>query len=196
MSDEVLDGLKVSLEAQLTKQSVNTALSIVTAWFTFIPVGGSVLKIGAYKSAEKAMLTRNHIEGLEGEALQDYKHTKAFLLYIGAGPNSDPLYKRWENQRIQLKHFFGAKTEDDLFQMKAQWKEFKDSDKSVSIPMLLMLWEVYQCWDEMYWDKLVRLKSHIETKLGYSTNLSIDERNRLKDLRTLGFLWSIFDLVK
>lgn len=84
--------------------------------------------------------------------------------------------------------------------MSSVWKEFKyvkekeaeeqakQGNHDSPISMLLMLWHVYNCWDEPYFDRLVRLKEKISVNvLKKDALLSLDERNRLKDQMLLGF---------
>lgn len=97
ISEEAHKAIEVSLEAQLAKQGVKTALSAALSWIPIINAipFGDCIKIVGYKGAEKLTQTQNKAEGLEGKTLSDYKHTKAFLLYLGLPPMNDPLYARW-----------------------------------------------------------------------------------------------------
>jgi len=162
---------------------------------------GHVVKIVGYKGTEKAVKTQNKASGLEGKALKDYKHTKAFLLYLGFPPMDDPLYSRWEKHRIYLKEFFGAAAEDDLYKMMAVWKQYKreggrlkktpkgvPSQQQAPMSMLLMMWHVYSCWDTPYYDQFVNLREKIKTSVfRYDEKLPQAERDKLKDQRLLGY---------
>lgn len=82
------------------------------------------------------------------------------------------------------------------------WKEHKKRQKEIekqakndievehlpSISMLLMLWNVYDCWDTPYYDKLVHLKDKVATSVfKYSPKLPQHERDKLKDKNRLGY---------
>ena len=97
LSEEAHHAIEVGLEAQLAKQGVKTGLEIALKWIPIVNMipFGHVVKIVGYKGTEKAVKTQNKASGLEGKALKDYKHTKAFLLYLGFPPMDDPLYSRW-----------------------------------------------------------------------------------------------------
>lgn len=97
LSEEAHKAIEVSLEAQAVKQGVKTVLSAALKWIPIINMipFGDCIKIVGYKGAEKLTQTQNKAEGLEGKTLEDYKHTKAFLLYLGFPPMDDPLYARW-----------------------------------------------------------------------------------------------------
>ena len=94
---QTTEAIEIGLETQLVKQGVKTGLSMILSWVPILKAipFGSVIKLAGYKGAEKASISRNKSEGIEGDALKDYKHTKAFLLYIGLPSTSETLYQRW-----------------------------------------------------------------------------------------------------
>ena len=97
MTEDVRQAIQGGLEAQMTKQAVKMAVGAVLNWvpiFKLLPTG-ELVKIASYKTAEKAVNKRSRTDGLEGAALKDFKHTKAFLLYVGLPPDPDPLYSTW-----------------------------------------------------------------------------------------------------
>mgnify|MGYP005996520599 CR=1 FL=1 len=108
LSKEAQRAIEVSLEAQLAKQGVKTGLEIAMTWIpvvNMIPLG-RVVKIVGCKGIEKVIQTHNKASGLEGKALEDYKHTKAFLLYLGFPPMDDPLYSRWVEMTLILPYYW------------------------------------------------------------------------------------------
>ena len=112
MKADSQSALEIGLQTQLVKQTVKTGLSVALGWIPIIKAipFGDCIKVVGYKGAEKASKSRIKAGGIEGEALKDYKHTKAFLLYAGLTSTNESLYQRWVRISIivpkyGLKHF-------------------------------------------------------------------------------------------
>ena len=79
---------------------------------------------------------------------------------------------------------------------KAYEKHLKDLEKLPEgtpiehppMSMLLMLWHVYDCWDQPYYDRIVNVKDKIATSVfKYDAKLPEFERNLLQDKILLGY---------
>ena len=127
------------------------------------------------------------------EAFGGYGNSKAFIMYLGYPKNDDPLYYKWEAARCRLKKIFGVAAEDDVYKMRPKdhlLERIKQEEKmtgkpfTLEVPLLILLFRAYYCWDELYWDRLVKLKEKSKKKLGIK-GLSIEERRRMRDYRHL-----------
>lgn len=167
---------------------MKTATNIIFSWIPLVSlIPGDGLSVLAYKGAEKGVAAKHKADGLEGEALRDYKMTKAFLLYLGAPATKDDLYCKWEKYRIQLKELFGAKPEDDIFLQISVMKDYQyntTDTRLTSVPMLVMLWHVYSCWDTPYYRRFVKLKDAL---LGRDPDAAQAARDYENDKKSLGY---------
>jgi hypothetical protein len=164
------------------QEAGQTAKATAKTFFMFFPVvyaipGGDPLvakaaEKGAVKSAEKtakATLSTDQTDSATYDANETWGATKALLYYLGAPRNNDKIYHTWEDSRIRLKQFFGCGPDDDLNQMKPKGdtlkaiEEAEDSKggydlQSLNVPVLVLLWRIYDCWDTPYADKLTSKK--------------------------------------
>ena len=70
-------------------------------------------------------------------------------------------------------------------------EEESESSKgyTVEIPLLLLLFRAFECWDELYWDKIAKYKDRTKEatlgRIGLTSSRSLDERRRLRDIKRL-----------
>ena len=94
---------KIKFKKKKTKQSVKTGIGMLFNWIPIIsalPGGG--FKMLFYKGSEKIVNKQHLTDTIESDVLEDYKVTKAFLLYLGHPANNDELYSRW----VSLSFYF------------------------------------------------------------------------------------------
>jgi hypothetical protein len=89
---------------------------------------------------------------------------------LGLPRNDDKIYHTWEESRLRLKQFFGVGPNDDVSKMEpegAQLKAIEEAEESkggydlqtMNVPLLILLWRIYDCWKTPYADKLTS-KNH------------------------------------
>ena len=131
-------------------------------------------------------------------AFDGFGSSKAFLLYLGLPKSDDPLYAEWESSRLKLKALYGCEADDDLRKMRPSGRllnQIREDERKlgkpykIEIPLLLLLWRAFECWDEKYWDRMVHMKEKTKGKtrkaLGLRRDLTLDEKRRMRDYRYL-----------
>lgn len=98
--------------------------------------------------------------------------TKAFISYLGYPATDDVVYSQWERSRLNLKILFGAAPEADLYTMKPKTGLLRsiESDQmkgvdEVEVPLLQLLFRVYDCWDGSYYDMLAGIGRGISSTI-------------------------------
>lgn len=132
------------------------------------------------------------------EAFGSYGQTKAFLMYLGAPENKDPVYSHWEKARLRLKALYGCAPEDNVFKMKPSGMllqklrlEEAQSNRpyTVELPLLVMLFRAFNCWDDLYYDKIIRAKQFALTStqalVGAKVSPSIEAKRLRRDRKKL-----------
>jgi len=89
---------------------------------------------------------------------------------------------------MQLKEFFGCNQNDDVWQMEPKGDDLKRIEEAedtsggydlttINVPLLILLWRIYECWKEPYADKLTTKKHKLNTEKRERTE---DERQVLE----------------
>jgi len=112
-------------------------------------------------------MARMDKEQIEAEIFRRYDLTKAFLIYLGQRKNSHPLFVKWEESRLYLKQAFGSHESDHLPDLRPTQREIfilQEMEREKKYDMefiakhgkttLWLLWRVYECWDQLYYDRL------------------------------------------
>ena len=96
---------------------------------------------------------------ISGALMLRYGQTRALLKYLGYPEDKSDVYASFEQERLYLKSFYGAKAEDNLFLMKPTPKQeailVKQEMSGMKynlaelgdLPFLMLLWRAYACWD-------------------------------------------------
>jgi hypothetical protein len=164
------------------KEAGATAKAAAKTFFMFFPVvyaipGGDPLmaKIaekGATKTAEKtakAAIPNETIDTAQYETNDTWGASKAFLYYLGLPRTDDKIYHTWENSRLCLKQFLGVGPDEDVRNMQPKGDTLKVLEEAentkggydlqaLNVPLLVLLWRIYDCWDTPYADKLTTKK--------------------------------------
>ena len=132
------------------------------------------------------------------EAFGSYGETKAFLMYLGAPENKDPVYSHWEAARLRLKALYGCAARENVFKMKPsgmllqqlRWEEAKSSKAyTVELPLLVLLFRAFDCWDQLYYDRFIKVRQYALTStqilLGVTVSPDIDTKRRQRDFKRL-----------
>lgn len=220
-NDDLRSTFKTMKGAQRTRAMQETAYTGVGAAMLLLPLfdvvpglGPNLMIVGQVVTevAEKGISLGLRVlvtEGAKGvgqattkpqKSFGTYGQTKAFLMYLGAPYNPDPLYAQWEDARMRLKALYGCRPEDDLFKMKPKGRlleqlrrEEEDSKMAyvAEVPLLLLLFRTFHCWDELLYDRLMQKKdSAINLSRSILLNsaqdrLALEDRRRKRDLKKL-----------
>jgi hypothetical protein len=146
-----------------------------------VPAGDQALSFVAQKVASKSAqkvsekaVDEGKPDSAQADANETWGATKAFLQYLGEPQSNDPIYQSWETSRLQLKEFFGCAPQDNLWEMEPRGEELNHIQEaeetqggydlsSINVPLLVLLWRIYDCWTEQYADKMTT-KNHKMTK--------------------------------
>jgi hypothetical protein len=142
---------------------------------------------GAVKSAQKtaqSALSDETLDSAAYDANDKWGATKAFIIYLGLPRNTDKIYHTWEDSRLRLKQFFGVGPDEDVTQMEPKDQTLKALEEAeetkggydlqaLNVPLLVLLWRIYDCWDQPYADKLTSKKHKVKR----------DDKWRLEDER-------------
>lgn len=140
--------------------------SRATLSLAFAPLGGYIwwpLRKSLEKGTEVTVEKVKDLDTSEQRKrlLAKFWATKAFLIYLGLPENKNTIYASFEPSRLILKALYGCAPEDDLTKMKPSAelkgklkaiKNVKVDLRELNIPLLVLLWHAYYCWDLLYWD--------------------------------------------